>query len=290
MLRVEFGDCRLVASWWMTILTLVGVLLFAQLGRWQWHRAEEKRALAAAFVAGATDFSSDLGHRSTGELPRYTQLRVHGQYEAGHQFLLDNMTHAGRAGYQVLTPFRLDDGRLLLVNRGWVPLPGDRRDVLPDLTVTDTGDINIGGRIDALPVAGLASGRAPPSTDPLWPKRTSFPTMAQLGVALGQTRTAPVAAGPRRVPGLPAGLAGCQRRISARTAHQLRRAVVGLGRAEPVSVPVHEYGVPAMTEDSNHRRPLLILLVLFRAPLAFAFWLYYGSELAPPCCAPTTAP
>jgi surfeit locus 1 family protein len=184
---VEFGDCRLVASWWMTILTLVGVVLFAQFGRWQWHRAEEKRALAAAFVAGATDFSSELGRRSTGELPRYTQLRVHGQYEAGHQFLLDNMTHAGRTGYQVLTPFRLDDGRLLLVNRGWLPLPGNRRDVLPDVTVTAAGNINIGGRIDTLPVAGLASGKAPPSSDALWPKRTSFPNMAQLGLALGQS-------------------------------------------------------------------------------------------------------
>lgn len=186
MLRVEFGNCRLVASWWMTILTLVGVLLFAQLGRWQWHRAEEKRALAAAFIAGATDFSSELGTRSTAKLPRYTQLRAHGRYEAGHQFLLDNMSHAGRAGYQVLTPFRLDDGRLLLVNRGWVPLPGGARDMLPDITVSAVGEINIGGRIDELPVAGLAAGRAPPTTDGLWPKRTSFPSMAQLGNALGQ--------------------------------------------------------------------------------------------------------
>ena len=186
MLRVEFGDCRLEASWWMTILTLVGVLLFAQLGRWQWHRAGEKRALAAAFIAGAADFSSELGQRSTADLPRYTQLRAHGRFEAGHQFLLDNMSHAGQAGYQVLTPFRLDDGRLLLVNRGWVPLPGGRRDAFPDVALADAGEVNIGGRIDELPVVGLASGRAPPTTDALWPKRTSFPTMAQLGVALGQ--------------------------------------------------------------------------------------------------------
>ena len=186
MLRVEFGKCRLVASWWMTLLTVVGVVLFAQLGRWQWHRAEEKRQLAAAFVAGAADFSSELGRRSTAELPRYTQLRVHGAYEPAHQFLLDNMTHAGRAGYQVLTPFRLDDGRLLLVNRGWLPLPGERRDVLPDVALADTGFANIGGRLDVLPVAGLASGQAPPGTDPAWPKRTSFPTMAQLSAALGQ--------------------------------------------------------------------------------------------------------
>jgi len=171
----------------MTILTLVGVVLFTLLGRWQWHRAEEKRALAAAFIAGATDFSSELGHRSTGDFPRYTELRVHGRYEPEHQFLLDNMTHAGRAGYQVLTPFRLDDGRVLLVNRGWLPLPGGRRDVLPNLALSDAGEISIGGRIDTLPLVGLASGKAPPSLDAAWPKRTSFPTMDQLGAAMGQS-------------------------------------------------------------------------------------------------------
>jgi surfeit locus 1 family protein len=187
VLRVEFGNCRLVASWWMTVLALVSVLLFAQLGRWQWHRAEEKRALAAAFIAGAADFSSELGRRSTGELPRYTQLRAHGHYEASRQFLLDNMTHGGRVGYQVLTPFRLDDGRLLLVNRGWVPLPNDRRDVLPDLTIAEIANLDIGGRLDTLPVAGLASGQVAPDNGPIWPKRTSFPTMAQLALALGQS-------------------------------------------------------------------------------------------------------
>ncbi len=186
MLRVEFGDCRLTASWWMSLLTLVGVLLFAQLGRWQWHRADEKRALAAAFVAGAADFSSELGHRSSAELPRYTQLRVQGHFEPERQFLLDNMIHAGRAGYQVLTPFRLSDGRLLLVNRGWLALPGDRRDTTPNLSMAVSGEVNIGGRLDELPAFGLASGRAPPSQDAIWPKRTSFPSMAELSRALGQ--------------------------------------------------------------------------------------------------------
>jgi surfeit locus 1 family protein len=186
VLQVHFGDCRLTASWWATLLTLAGVLLFGSLGLWQWHRAEEKRALAAAFVAGDVDFSSELGRRSTGALPRFTQLRVQGSYESAHQFLLDNMTHTGQAGYQVLTPLRLDDGRLLLVNRGWVPLPRGRRDVMPDVALPDSGAVNVGGRIDELPVAGLAMGRVSPSDDAVWPKRTSFPSMAQLGHALGQ--------------------------------------------------------------------------------------------------------
>ena len=170
----------------MTALTLVGVLLFGQLGRWQWHRADEKRALTAAYAAGGADFASVLGTRSTSALPRYTQVRVQGRYETMHQFLLDNMSHGGRAGYQVLTPFRLDDGRLLLVNRGWLPLPGGARDVLPDLSLPEPGAINIGGRLDSFPAAAIAAGNAAPGTDAAWPRRTSFPTQAQLESALGQ--------------------------------------------------------------------------------------------------------
>ena len=32
----------------------------------------------------------------------------------------------------------------------------------------------------------------------------------------------------------------------------------------------------------KNRRPLLVLLLIFFAPLALAFWLYYGSHWRPP--------
>jgi surfeit locus 1 family protein len=183
---LEFGSYRLRASASMTVLALAGVALFISLGRWQWQRAEEKRVQAAAFAAGSADAGSPLGGRSIPSLARYTQVRVHGQYDAARQFLLDNMSHGGRAGYQALTPFRLDDGRVLLVNRGWLPLPGGRRDTLPDIAVPGAAPIEIVGRLDDLPAAGLKAGVAPPSLDAQWPKRTSFPDAAALGAALGE--------------------------------------------------------------------------------------------------------
>ncbi len=51
--------------------------------------------------------------------------------------LLDNRTHQGKPGYQVLTPLLLSGQNkpsAVLVNRGWIPYSGTR-DNIPDITV-----------------------------------------------------------------------------------------------------------------------------------------------------------
>jgi len=183
-LTLNFNRGRWSASWLMTVLTLVAVLCFLQLGRWQWHRAEGKRVLAAAFSAGNAA-AQELGDRPTAALPRYTQVRVRGSYDGAHQLLLENMSHDGLPGYQVLTPLRLTDGRVLLVNRGWLPLTRSRHE-LPAVAIDGDGSVTPAGRLDALPVAGIALGRLPPPTGLEWPKLTSFPTMSDLSAALAQ--------------------------------------------------------------------------------------------------------
>jgi surfeit locus 1 family protein len=185
VLRIGFGSRELRAPWWLALLTLAAILLFLQLGRWQLHRAAEKRLQQMAFELGALQ-TTDLGARAVAAVPRYQQVRFRGHYEPAHQFLLDNMTDAGRIGYQVLSPFRLDDGRLLLVNRGWLPLPGGSRNTLPDVSVDGAQSQLLVGRVDELPVTGIAIGRAPPEAGAAWPKRTSFPTSAELAAALAK--------------------------------------------------------------------------------------------------------
>ena len=167
----------------MTLLTLLGVALFILLGRWQWHRAGEAEALQRAFAAGGTRLALPAG--STAALPRYSDVQVRGSYDSEHQFLLDNMSHAGEPGYEVLTPLRLTDGRILIVNRGWIPLTQSRRQ-LPDVSVQPTSGSQTSGRLDNLPRPGIALGHAPPAADAAWPKLTSFPTMSDLSAALGQ--------------------------------------------------------------------------------------------------------
>jgi len=168
----------------MTLLTVAAIALFIDLGRWQWHRAQQKQALATGFEAGSRAVE-ELGKRTTAELPRYAQVRLAGSYDGAHQFLLDNMSHDGLPGYEVLTPLHLADGRTVIVNRGWVPLTASRRQ-LPEIALDVAAPQTLIGRLDELPVAGIALGHVPPTPGAPWPMLTSFPTMGDLSAALGQ--------------------------------------------------------------------------------------------------------
>jgi surfeit locus 1 family protein len=83
----------------------------------------------------------------------------------------------------VLTPLKLDDGRAVLVDRGFVPFGTARRDQAPPIAVGgETRSIK--GRMDALPrpaveLPGVATGA--------WPRVVSFPRMAEVAAALDVT-------------------------------------------------------------------------------------------------------
>jgi surfeit locus 1 family protein len=102
-----------------------------------------------------------------------------------HQFLLDNRTHDGRAGYEVLTPLERTNGQTVLIDRGWVAFTG-RRDKLPNVRLNPHGPVVVTGRTDDLPSAGLPTGRAAPATNGDWPKVTGYPTMGELSIALAR--------------------------------------------------------------------------------------------------------
>ncbi len=167
-----------------TVLALLSCALFIRLGVWQWHRGLERQAEWSRFARG-TDTLTPLGDRALTELPLYQRLSVTGTLDGAHQFLLDNRSYHGRAGYEVLTPLQRTSGRVLLVDRGWVPFTGSRR-TLPSVTLADGAALSLCGRAANLPSAGLASGRAAPGSADPWPKVTSFPTADELAQALGE--------------------------------------------------------------------------------------------------------
>jgi surfeit locus 1 family protein len=158
------------------------------LGDWQLGRARDKQALIDAWGRGEAA-PIDITARRLDGLPRYQSVSAHGSYLSARQILLDNMPSAdGRPGYRVLTPFRRQaTQRLLLVDRGWLPLGNDRAR-LPSLEVGE-GDREIAGRLDRLPVPGLRLEDGACSAGELaarWPTVLNFPTATELAAALGE--------------------------------------------------------------------------------------------------------
>ena len=78
--------------------------------------------------------------------------------------LLDNKVYRGRVGYDVVTPLALTDGRVVLVNRGWVAAGASRKD-LPAFA-TPAGTVSVEGRVNQ-PPAFLELAREAPA-GPVW--------------------------------------------------------------------------------------------------------------------------
>lgn len=113
-------------------LLLLPLLIF--LGFWQLDRAQEKKDLLSEFNHRLSEQPITLN--SLERLDNYTQVVIRGNFINNQQWLLDNRVRKGRVGYEVITPFQLSSGDIVLMNRGWVEAPR-LRDNLPDVSVEE---------------------------------------------------------------------------------------------------------------------------------------------------------
>ena len=171
-----------------TLLAIVLIVMLISLGRWQLNRAAEKRVLYDAFAAGGDAvLSIDV---QTPKAPRYQHIEAAGHYDGTRQVLIDNMVNGERAGYFVITPFALQGGGWLLVNRGWGPLGRSRADRPP--VAVDSGARRIRGRADNMPSPGIHMGTPAPLAPP-YPVVASFPTRDEIARLLNEPQWASAA-------------------------------------------------------------------------------------------------
>jgi surfeit locus 1 family protein len=111
------------------VAALAAFALLIALGTWQVQRLQWKEALLSTIQSRLDAEPVSIGdieaRVASGEDVDYWPVTVEGEFrhEGERHFFA---THEGNSGYFVYTPFELDDGRFLLVNRGFVPF--DRKD------------------------------------------------------------------------------------------------------------------------------------------------------------------
>lgn len=169
---MRIADRNFSPTLFAAVLTIAAVALFVRLAVWQLHRAGEKDALQAKFAAGQRSVVELTAANAAG-LAQYQRVTARGHYDTAHQILLDSMPSAmGQPGYRVVTPFELEQGGWLLVDRGW-HRPGATRSDIPDVTVGENPRA-VAGQLSMLPRPGVRLS-GPPSSGNSWPRVMNYP-------------------------------------------------------------------------------------------------------------------
>lgn len=175
--------------WIITAAAVIGIVTTAGLGFWQLSRAAQREALEARRLAAESLAELDASALTApGTLDR--RVVVRGQWIAQHTVYLDNRQMDGRAGFEVLTPLRLEGSQqVVLVQRGWVPRNFENRAALPQVA-TPQGIVEVRGRISPSPaklyeIGGAGSGAIRQNLDiPSFRQETGLPL---LDVSIQQT-------------------------------------------------------------------------------------------------------
>jgi surfeit locus 1 family protein len=141
---------------WPTLFTVPVVLLCLSLGAWQVQRlfwkqdliAQRQAAVSAAPVVAPRNLEEARGME-------FRHVIDEGVFLQDKEIYLGATSESGRQGYQVLTPLREPSGRVVFINRGFIPAE-----------VKDPAKRAGGQLLGTVRVQGLL--RLPPLSKPAW--------------------------------------------------------------------------------------------------------------------------
>lgn len=185
---MRLGNWQFSPKLWAVLLYVSVLSCMLWLGAWQLERAALKVSFQqAAEAAQNSDPVPLLTLESLDEAAAvYQRVSVQGRYDPVRQFLWDNRTHKGRAGFEIISLVQLRSGQWVLVNRGWVA-PGASRQQLPDVTLTDETvltEVAMQGLLSQ-PSQGFSSGPAVIDSDS-WPKLLQYFDYEHIAATLGE--------------------------------------------------------------------------------------------------------
>lgn len=150
---------RRSTPWLGWVLALLAIAAFVALGHWQLGRMHQKQAMLDALQSALAQRAprplalvSDPARRGG-----YDWAAGTGRFAQAPPVLLDNQTRERRPGVRAFRLFLPDAGPPLLVELGWLPLPGDRR--MPTVAPL-AGERRIAGLLMPPPSGGLVAATA----------------------------------------------------------------------------------------------------------------------------------
>jgi surfeit locus 1 family protein len=144
--HLRLGARRFRPTLGPTLFTLPALIVLIALGVWQLERLEWKETLIferqSRSQAPAVLLPDGLDQLHSLE---FQAVRVRGRLLHDSEFYLAARAFNGQVGLHVVTPLVLEDGRILLVDRGWIP--ESRRDPATRPEGQVPGDLELTGLV-----------------------------------------------------------------------------------------------------------------------------------------------
>ncbi|UWR23417.1 SURF1 family protein [Sulfitobacter sp. S190] len=132
---------------YLLIVGLGGLAILLWLGFWQVQRLDEKLGIIADIDARIAAEPGPLPANPGAEADSYLPVSVTGSFGEGYLRVLVSQKDIG-AGYRIISPFTTDEGRTIMVDRGFVPVA--REDIpAPAEDVTLSGNLQWPREIDS---------------------------------------------------------------------------------------------------------------------------------------------
>ena len=165
----------------LAIAAVAAIALFVTAGNWQRGRMNAKETERAALDAAKAQLPAPLPRADDWSAWRYRRVVATGTWRPDLQVLVDNRIVDGRAGFGVVTPLALDDGRVVLVDRGWVAAGAGETRVPP--VAAPSGRAVVNGRVVLPPARYLELDKKGPEGN-VWQNLDPRRIASSAGVAM----------------------------------------------------------------------------------------------------------
>jgi cytochrome oxidase assembly protein ShyY1 len=135
------------------------------LSRWQFTRNNEtvvaKNLLDHNYAAAAVPLAELLPTKTAYTANEaWREVTMKGHYEPKGQLLVRERSYGSNPGFEVLTPFRLVDGSVFVIDRGWLPV-GTKQEAPDEVPAPPTGVVVVTARLQGSETS--LPGRTAPS-------------------------------------------------------------------------------------------------------------------------------
>ena len=155
-------DAPAAVRWTVYVsVAIVFAIACAFLSNWQFtrnaQRGEQLALIAANYDAEPIPLAEVIAPGADlAPSDEWRPVTLTGTYLLDDQLLARNRVHGGTAAFEILVPFRLDDGTVLLVDRGWEP-PGESQPLPDAVPAPPEGEVTVVVRLrpgEQLPRSG----------------------------------------------------------------------------------------------------------------------------------------